>query len=352
MSLFLRVWRRPEQVRSLELADWDLLLREVRALRLEARLAVRLRDAGVQADCPAPAWTECSAQGFHPAFIQAQSRLEVRKVLKALADVDTPVLLLKGGGYLFAGLAAARGRLFSDLDVLVPADRLAAVEAALRAAGWQALKQDAYDQTYYRRWMHELPPLYHPERGLVIDVHHAILPRTHRLAVDPAPLWADSLALARAPLRVLAPADMVLHSAAHLFADGEIADGLNNLLDVDLLLRDFGAAEGFWQHLTDRAARLGLGRPLYYALHTCQALCATPVPADVMIRARAFAPPAPMAWLMHRLIRTVLTPHYPYRRRPAVSAWLLYLRSHWLRMPPGLLAAHLGRKLLMRVPSS
>lgn len=352
MNLFLDLWRQPEQVRSLGLSDWNLLLREVRALRLEARLRQHLEDAGVHGDCPALVWTEWVAQCHHPTFIQAQSRLEVRKVCKALAGLDTPVLLLKGAGYLLAGLAVARGRLFTDLDVLVPEHRLAAVEAALLAAGWQALKQDAYDQTYYRRWMHELPPLVHPERGMVIDVHHAILPRTHRLAVDPAPLWADSLALARAPLRVLAPADMVLHSAAHLFADGEIAGGLNNLLDLDLLLRDFGAADGFWDHLPDRAARLGLGRPLYYALTTCVPLCGTPVPAAVMARVQGFAPPAPVAWFMRRLIRTVLTPHYPYRRRPAISAWLLYLRSHWLRMPPGLLAGHLWRKLLMRLPSA
>jgi len=27
-----------------------------------------------------------------------------------------------------------------------------------------------------------------------------------------------------------------------------------------------------------------------------------------------------------------------------MAVWLLFVRSHWLRMPPGLLAAHLLRK--------
>lgn len=347
-SLFLEVWREPARVAGLTVPDWNLLLREARALGLEARLSFRLSDAGVVAACPAAVWDELCAQRYQPAFVQARARFEVRKVVKALAAVDTPVLLLKGAGYLLAGLAVARGRNFSDLDVLVPAARLAAAEAALLAAGWQTLKADDYDQTYYRRWMHELPPLYHPQRGLVIDLHHAILPRTNRCAFDPAALWTDSLALARAPLRVLAPVDMVLHSAVHLFVDGEVAGGLNNLLDLDGLLTDFGRVGGFYDRLIARARGLGLGRPLYYALRACQDLLGTSVPAEGLAAAHAFAPGPATDWLMGRLVCAVLTPRYPHRRPAAVATWLLYLRSHWLRMPPGLLAAHLGRKLLRR----
>ncbi|WP_164045505.1 nucleotidyltransferase family protein, partial [Serratia marcescens] len=65
-----------------------------------------------------------------------------------------------------------------DLDILVPRDRLDEVEAALLAAGWEWVKPDPYDDAYYRRWMHELPPLIHRERDRMIDVHHTILPLT------------------------------------------------------------------------------------------------------------------------------------------------------------------------------
>ncbi len=40
------------------------------------------------------------------------------------------------------------------------------------------IKSDPYDDLYYRRWMHELPPLVHSERGQLVDVHHTILPLT------------------------------------------------------------------------------------------------------------------------------------------------------------------------------
>jgi hypothetical protein len=53
---------------------------------------------------------------------------------------------------------------------------------------------------------------------------------------------------------------------------------------------------------------------------------------------------------MDRAVPPVLLPPTPGQgrlRRPA--AVFLYVRSHWLRMPPLLLARHLARKSLRRV---
>ncbi|MFX6435483.1 nucleotidyltransferase family protein, partial [Acinetobacter baumannii] len=84
-----------------------------------------------------------------------------------------------------------------------PRDALDAVEAALLGAGWEWVKPDPYDDAYYRRWMHELPPLIHHERDRMIDVHHTILPLTAQPKPDAAALIADSVLLANS-LRVLA----------------------------------------------------------------------------------------------------------------------------------------------------
>ena len=50
--------------------------------------------------------------------------------------------------------------------------------------------------------------------------------------------------------------------------------------------------------------------------------------------------------VMVRLMANVLIPTHPDQsnRVAALSGWLLYLRSHWLRMPPLLLARHLWIK--------
>ncbi|UUZ51357.1 hypothetical protein LP420_18985 [Massilia sp. B-10] len=42
---------------------------------------------------------------------------------------------------------------------------------------------------------------------------------------------------------------MVIHSATHLFYDGEFDKGLRDLLDLHRLLTEFGATPGFWQVL-------------------------------------------------------------------------------------------------------
>jgi hypothetical protein len=52
---------------------------------------------------------------------------------------------------------------------------------------------------------------------------------------------------------------------------------------------------------------------------------------------------------MDRLVAlALLPPHpdYPPRAR-ALACWLLYVRSHWLRMPPWLLIRHLLHKAFL-----
>lgn len=260
------------------------------------------------------------------------------------------MILLKGAAYLFAGIPVARGRHLSDVDILVPRRKLEGAELSLLADGWEPQKLDSYDQRYYREWMHELPPLKHPERGFEVDIHHTLLPITARLAPDPEMLWEASLPLGEGTLRVLAPTDMLLHSAAHLFYDGEIKGGLRDLVDLHELIRHFGQDPGFWDALPERAEALDLARPLYYALRFCDRLLATEIPAEVARYAkRNWAPVYPVSKLMDVLIQRVLQPRLPEEPGAPVSAWLLFVRSHWLRMPPWLLANHLSRKAWRRL---
>ena len=173
-------------------------------------------------------------------------RREIGYIERALAATGAPIVLLKGAAYLLAGHQIAHGRIFSDIDILVPRAALPEVEAALMLRGWVSEKTTPYDQRYYRRWMHELPPMRHMTRRTVLDVHHAILPVTARLKPDSARLLAASLPLAGEPrLRVLAPVDMVLHSATHLFCNEDVGNGLRDLVDLDGLLRAFRGGAGF-----------------------------------------------------------------------------------------------------------
>ncbi|MHC4434095.1 MAG: nucleotidyltransferase family protein, partial [Planctomycetota bacterium] len=211
-----------------------------------------------------------------------------------------------------------------------------------------------YDQRYYRKWSHELPPLIHEQRRTVVDVHHTILPRTSRLKPDTEKLWAASIELDKNGLMVLGHQDMVLHSAAHLFQDGDLSFAIRDLVDLADLLSFFGEDPNFWESLVDRAYEHQLQRPLFYTLRYCQMLLDLNVPEKVDREISRAAPTKLLLGLMDRTVPRALLPDDPdgHTDNRANAATMLYLRSHWLRMPPWLLLAHLTRKSVMQFVAS
>ena len=331
--------------------DWELVLSQARASRLMARLAHH---------CAARGWTHAMPGGAVKHLEAAQrfaDRLrhevlwEVEHVLVALRALPTPIVLLKGAAYLAAGLPPGLGRLFSDVDIMVQRDQLGAVEAALFAAGWIPEKLSPYDDRYYRRWMHELPPLQHVERRTFLDVHHTIAPPTSRFAVDGGLLLAHCQPLADEPrLCVLQPVDMVLHSAVHLMQEGDFGSGLRDLLDLNDLLIHFGQADPFWPALLRRARELGTEVALHHVLVHVERLFGTRVPAALADEVELLAPRRLRRRLMHALLSVALRPKHPScdGRFTALARSMLYVRSHGLRMPWHQIAPHLLRKAWMR----
>ena len=327
-ALLVAALRDPASVTALHAADWTALLTTARAERLLGSLACRLDTRAVP-----PGVAAILADARAGAEQERRGALwEAEMARRALAPLGIRIVLLKGAAFVAAGLDAGRGRSIGDLDILVPRDTLPEVERALLAAGWDWVKEDAYDDAYYRRWMHELPPLIHVERDSLIDVHHTILPSTARPTPDAAALIADAVPLGNG-LSVLLPADMIVHAAAHLLADGDLAGGLRNLWDIDRLLREQAGA-GFWSMLRERAGRHELRRHVERAARLANDLYGTPIPES---------------WRLSDSLDTL------YRRRLlARDGWgregrpftrlAFYVRSHWLRMPPLMLARHLWIK--------
>lgn len=320
----------PALAQSLDLPGWTAVLAVARAEQLIGTLAMRFEGltlppkvASVLLDAKSTA-----IEG------RRQALWEAEMARRALQGVAEPLILLKGTAFVAAGLAAGQGRSIGDLDILVPRARLPEVETALLANGWMWVKPDPYDDAYYRRWMHELPPLIHPERDRMIDVHHTILPLTARMRPDAEKLIADAVPLGN-DCAILHPSDMVVHAAIHLFGDGDLSGGLRNLWDIDRLLREFGDEdETFWAQLTNAASCHGAARVVARAVSLSHIL---------------FGTPAPASWTQRRL-----ADRWYLRRLLARDGWgrpthhftrlTFYIRSHWLRMPPLMLARHLWIK--------
>lgn len=310
--------------------DWDGVIGVARSEAMLATLAHRLADAAV----PPAVAALFADQRAAAAVAQRQALWEAEMARRALAPAGIEFILLKGAAYAAADMACAAGRQIGDLDILVLAPDIRRAENALLNAGWEWVKSDPYDDAYYREHMHELPPLIHKSRDRMIDVHHTILPRTHRITPDALALVSDAVA-SGGGFSVLRPTDMACHCAAHMLADGDLQGGLRNLWDFYSMTRDFAAADAhFWAQLEARAALHGLGAAVHRAARLSRDLYAAALSSGWDRRDPADA------WFRRRLLAR---DDWGRGTRPVLEQ-AFYIRSHWLRMPPLMLANHLWTK--------
>lgn len=350
MNLLLNAYRNPESIGLLDESQWDLLVRQARHANLLGRLFLRLQAAGVEGLIPERPHNHLLSGAVMAGEQGHAIRREARYLQEALGAAGIPVILLKGAAYVAAGLPAAQGRLFSDVDILLPKARLGDAESALQLKGWVSTATDAYDQRYYRQWMHELPAMRHVFRGSALDVHHTILPPTSRLKPDARLLIEASVELGGdlPGIRTLALPDLILHSACHLFHEGEPNNLLRDLTDLDLLLRHLAQDDAAWDHLAERAGQLQLSDPLRLALRYCHSLLETPVPSRIQTRTGCLLGGGWVQRLRDAMYARVLRPQHPSTADvlTPLARRALYIRAHWLRMPPLLLAYHLAHKAL------
>jgi Uncharacterised nucleotidyltransferase len=335
--LLVAALRDPATTHMLDAAGWTALIAMARAEQLIGTLAHRLESEPVPAKV-----AEILQDARINAEYQRRSALwEADCARRALADYPGKVVLLKGTAYVAAGLKAGEGRHIGDLDIMVAREDLAAVEALLlEKGGWEWVKEDAYDDAYYRNHMHELPPLIHKDRDRMIDVHHTILPLTARPKPSPREMIDLAVELPSG-MWTLMPEHMVVHSAAHLLADGDLSGGLRNLWDIHCLATEFEPKiDGFYLSVAEEAWLHGLSEPVNRALRLCRELFGTEL--------KSYSYPMTVSYPWNRQDKWYIA------RLTARDGWgrptrkfirlIFYIRSHWLRMPPLMLARHLWTK--------
>jgi hypothetical protein len=352
--ILVNALRDPASVTGLDAKGWTTLLTVARAEQLIGTLAHALSDQSVP-DAVAPILADARTNADY----QRRTALwEADCARRALASYAGKVVLMKGTAYVAAGLKAGEGRHIGDLDIMTARGDLRQVEELLLSeGGWEWVKEDAYDDAYYRDHMHELPPMIHKERDRMIDVHHTILPLTARPKPDAAAMLGDavpihsvrpelvegkvtrtrpSTSLGRTDrLSILSRTDIAIHCAAHLFADGDMSGGLRNLWDFHCLISEFADADPeYCLALQARAQKHQLWGAVHLATRLARDLYGTDIPTSWQIKGNADA-----LFRRRLLVRTGWgTQAYPFTRLA------FYVRSHWLRMPPLMLARHLWTK--------
>ncbi len=352
MNLLSKVLRDPQRIRDWGVQEWNHFLPLMRRARLLGRCLRLFEEHGLIVEVPQRIQDQMRGALAQTLYVQGQALRELRQVHKVLAREHIPVMALKGVAYLVAELPPSGWRNLADIDLMVPKKDVEQAEDALLSAGWQPSGDfDDYDRHYYREWMHEVPPLKHSMREIEVDLHHNLAPPVSRIRIEADALWETArsvTAVKGGELWVLAPTDLLLHNAVHLFMNDELRGGLRDVVDFCDLYRHFVAEQpGFDEQLLLRARELNCGRPLYYAAITGQRLAGL-VLSDEFLRAlRPYAPSFPLASLMHGLIERVLAPERLGMTSTAIANWLLFVRSHWVRMPFGMLIRHLSYKALV-----
>ncbi len=379
--LLVKALRSPDGLGGLIADDWTALLTMARAEQLIGTLAHRLSGQ----DVPGVVAAILDDARANAEYQRRTALWEADCARRALSGYPGKVVLMKGTAYVSADLVAGQGRHIGDLDIMVARDDLPRVEALLLTkGGWEWVKEDAYDDAYYRDHMHELPPMIHKERDRMIDVHHTILPLTARPMPDAAAMLMDAKSLADLSsylseqnshpelisgsylstlkeskilkqvqhdhsnslhpstgsgltdgLSIFSPTDMAIHCAAHLIADGDLAGGLRNLWDMHCLLTEFSAADpGYFDQLKSRAQH----HQLWPAVHRAARLAFQLYGTDIPKQWRGWN--SKDKWYIMRL--TARDQWGRSSRKPIQL--IFYIRSHWLRMPPLMLMRHLWTK--------
>ena len=340
--------REPQQVHGWTLADWDLVVRVGRRLRLLARLAESLERAELLDLVPEPVRHHLVAEQRVSRYRTAAMTWALARVRAALAEPAHPCVLLKGAAYLGQGLPIAPGRMPSDVDILVPRDHLDEARRRLQADGWTEVALDAHDQRYYRDWSHEVPPMRHALHPIELDLHHGIRPPVGVFPVDTDALLACLQPSLWPGWQVLQPVDQLLHSAVHLITDSDLRDRLRDLVDLDGLLRHFGRDAAFADALLERAAGLGLREPLAIAVRFCVEWLGTPLPESARrVLARWEPRGLRRAWLLPAL-DALLAPTDPDRAAPwtqSLAAGVFLVHHQAGRLPLRLLVPHVWHKL-------
>lgn len=265
------LWSTAELTRDLNRPDfdWETILTMAHRGLVATMLYPALHRRGLLERAPVEMVEHLAA--LHALSIERNQllRRELVRAARAFNAFGVEPVLLKGALALLPDQPSEiAARLLGDLDLLIPADRLAEGQNVLKAFGYYA----THDEDRYTGH-HHAPPLFHPDHGGKFELHRAVLGRSLDAALPAAEVWRDSQRIGVEGAFVRAPAltHRVLHNLLHtLVQDRRAGLGileLRQLLDLTQL-RTGGDGEIDWPLIRARFTLLGQRAALSAYLRT------------------------------------------------------------------------------------
>ncbi|MDX3772951.1 nucleotidyltransferase family protein [Chromatiaceae bacterium AAb-1] len=219
-------------------ADWTLLLQQAREQGLLARLYYVARRHQLLPKLPEKVLQHSLSGAKYAAKQQHSLFFELQLLEPLFQRAGHPCVLLKGAAYRAAALPVSYGRLFADIDLLVPAEVFRQTRDALLLQGFHEGQISDYDRQYYLNWSHQNPPLQHYQRGTVLDLHHHIFPVAATKQINIAPVFEQAVPLAGSAFSIPCTEHLFIHAAVHLFYQEETHKLLKEIIDLNALLDD------------------------------------------------------------------------------------------------------------------
>lgn len=327
----------------LQPADWDSLLRAADEHGMTVMLARGLAGASVP-----PAARERLERELRAKTERAlQTTRQLRRLIDALRARDIPVLPVKGPVLAATayGDVTLRGASL-DLDLVVRKSDLARAIVCIEGEGYRRV-EPAIDEHDHEQWESEAH-LFPDGRGVLVELHTDLIGNFHTAALDLDAVFerAGERVLFGAPMRVLAPEDLLLYLCLH--AARHFWSRLLWICDLGALIRTMPLE---WDAVAARATAIDARQRVAVSLALAARLTGAAVPQQ-MLRVRGVR--ALSALAIDRMVRTSRGVRHPglalrllheLTARETARQRRIYLRKQlapnsrdraWIDLPRGL----------------
>jgi len=336
-------------VPKIKLKEWEQVIEVLRESDLLACCYFRLKDNNQLAQLPDFALKHVTSAMVYSERQAKQVLFEAQQIQDTLSGIGVKPYFLKGASYTLQNSNNSRGRVYSDIDVLVSKGDILKSEKALSDNGWQSCNVSDYDDKYYREWSHEIPPMSHATRGTTLDLHHNIVLPISGRAV-PIKDFVKNGVIVENGCSVLSLPATVMHSCVHLVINEECHHAFRDLLDISALIKDSDSAQ-FWTDIIELANKLNFVKELYIALSVANIFGMLEIPEELSARFSLFKDDKLLQYRIQSVYALSFQPHSKHIQtfRHALAVFISYIFGHLNKMPLKVLLPHLTTKLFFSI---
>lgn len=206
------------------------------------------------------------------------------KTIRLLNEIGIKPVLLKGIANLFSGLYADPNiRVISDIDLLIPEERLVECVKKLMSAGYRRLRDP--ETASAKKYQH-YPPLVADNESIAVELHYELLGKDYRSLLETETFTKASTLLAIGEMQACLPSasHRVLHNIAHVqlghrqYSLGEL--DLRHLFDFVLLKNALGEQID-WPNVASQFSRSGFSSAFEGFLQAAWIFFGEPLPPGI-----------------------------------------------------------------------